>query len=157
MNERRMRFRVGFAIMAMLLIAAIFYLILRNPFEHSVGRTICIKFNKAPGVAQDTPIHKAGILIGRVKDVKLVDDDTHVLVTAEIDNGYQVYSDEECMVTSSLLTRNASLEFVKNPGFHGKRSPIEPGTPPYPARRPQTCRTHGRPAEAGPRDHDHPQ
>ena len=86
MNERSMQFKVGVAVLAMFLMAAI--LVVRftgdNPWRRT--NTFYIKFDKAPRVARETPIVKAGIHIGRVQNVKFADDDTKILVTAEIEH-----------------------------------------------------------------------
>ena len=67
-----MQFRVGVMILATILIAAILVLLFMgsSPLLHGTY-TIYIKFNDAPGVTRDTPVRKAGIRIGRVRDVQL--------------------------------------------------------------------------------------
>ena len=86
MNERIMQFRVGVMILATILIAAILVLLFMgsSPLLHGTY-TIYIKFSEAPGVTRDTPVRKAGIRIGRVRNVQFADDDSGVIVTAEID------------------------------------------------------------------------
>ena len=86
MNERIMQFRVGVMILATILIAAILVLLFMgsSPLLHGTY-TIYIKFSDAPGVTRDTPVRKAGIRIGRVRNVQFADDDAGVIVTAEID------------------------------------------------------------------------
>lgn len=127
MNERIMQFRVGVMILAAILIAAILVLMSKEGSSPLLrGKyTIKIRFDKAPGVARDTPVRKAGILIGRVRDVQFVDDDAGVIVTAEIENDRPLYSDEQCKVTSSFPMNDAALEFVKNPNFSGAKVPIQ--------------------------------
>ena len=104
MNERIMQFRVGVMILATILIAAILVLLFMgsSPLLHGTY-TIYIKFSEAPGVTRDTPVRKAGIRIGRVRDVQFADDDAGVIVTAEIDRDRHLYSNEQCRATSSLL------------------------------------------------------
>ncbi len=128
MNERIMQFRVGVMILATILIAAILVLLFMgtSPLLHGTY-TIYVKFNEAPGVTRDTPVRKDGIRIGRVSNVQFADDDTGVLVTAEIDRDRRLYSNEQCKATSSLLMGDAILEFVRNPNVQGERTPIENG------------------------------
>ncbi|MGO9115464.1 MAG: MlaD family protein, partial [Thermoguttaceae bacterium] len=128
MNERIMQFRVGVMILATILIAAILVLLFMgtSPLLHGTY-TIYIKFNDAPGVTRDTPVRKAGIRIGRVSNVQFADDDTGVIVTAEIDRDRRLYSNEQCKATNSLLMGDATLEFVRTANFPGEKVPIENG------------------------------
>ena len=50
--------------------------------------TIFVRFPQAPAVTIDTPIHKSGILVGRVTDVDLLEDG-NVVVTASISDEYR--------------------------------------------------------------------
>ena len=128
MNERIMQFRVGVMIVATLLIAAILAVLFQGsqPLFRNTYR-IYIKFDQAPGVTRDTPVRKAGILVGRVQDVKLVDDDSKVIVAADIDSNRTLYSDESCAVTNSLLTGDAVLEFVRETNLPAQREQVKPG------------------------------
>ena len=128
MNERIMQFRVGVMILATILIAAILVLLFMgsSPLLHGTY-TIYIKFNDAPGVTRDTPVRKAGIRIGRVRNVQFADDDTGVIVTAEIDRDRHLYDNEQCKATSSLLMGDASLEFVRIANFQGEKAEIKDG------------------------------
>jgi phospholipid/cholesterol/gamma-HCH transport system substrate-binding protein len=89
--------------------------------------TIYIKFSDAPGVTRDTPVRKAGIRIGRVRNIQFADDDTGVIVTAEIDRNRRLYDDEQCRAANSLLMGDASLEFVRVAGFRGEKTEIKEG------------------------------
>ena len=95
--------------------------------NHAPAYEIYIKFNDALGVTRDTPVRKAGIRIGHVRDVRFADDDIGVIVTAEIDRDRQLYNNEECMVTAPLLMGDALLEFVRIPNFQGEKVQIENG------------------------------
>ncbi len=128
MNERSMQFRVGVMILATILFAAILVLLFvgSSPmFQRTY--TIYIKFSSAPGVTKDTPVRKAGIRIGRVRNVQLADDDSGVIVTADIDQTRRLFNDEQCKATSSLLMGDASLEFVQIPNFHGEKVTVDDG------------------------------
>ncbi len=128
MNERIMQFRVGVMILASILIGAILVLLIRGPSPLFNGTyTVYVKFNDAPGVTRDTPVRKAGIRIGRVRNVQFADDDTGVIVTADIDRDRRIYDNEQCKATSSLLMGDASLEFVRNAAFKGEKTEIKDG------------------------------
>jgi len=129
MNERIMQFRVGVMVLATILIATILVLLFMGstPLLHGTY-TIFIKFNDAPGVTRDTPVRKAGIRIGRVRDVQFADNDAGVIVTAEIDRDRRLHNDEQCRATSSLLMGDAWLEFVRVANFQGEKTPLENGT-----------------------------
>src|ERR1700722_6178659 len=97
MNERVMQFRVGVFILAAILSATILVLLFMGSTPFLYGRyVIYIKFSEAPGVTADTPVRKSGIRIGRVRNVQFSDDDTGVIVTAEIDHERTLYNDEQC-------------------------------------------------------------
>ncbi len=72
MNERQMQFRVGVVVFATMIIGGLLAT-LSGPLTTSWlpwGRrsyVVGIKVDKAPGVDQNTPVRKNGILIGRVK------------------------------------------------------------------------------------------
>ncbi len=129
MNERIMQFRVGVMILATILIAGILVLLFMgtSPLLHRTY-TIYVKFSDAPGVSRDTPVRKDGIRIGRVSNVQFADDDTGVIVTAEIDDNRRLYTNEQCKSSNSLLMGDASLEFVRMANFQGEKVPIENGT-----------------------------
>ena len=128
MNERNMPFRVGVMLLATFLIALILLLSKGPSFLLPGKNTIYIKFDKAPGVMRNTPVHKAGILIGRVQDVRFADHDTKVIVTADIDNDRHVYSDEQCRVTNSFPMGDAALEIVPIPNFQGEPTELKSGS-----------------------------
>jgi phospholipid/cholesterol/gamma-HCH transport system substrate-binding protein len=128
MNERIMQFRVGVMVLATVLITMILLLLIRGPSPLFHGTyTIYIKFNDAPGVTRDTPVRKAGIRIGHVRNVQFADDDTGVIVTADIDQDRRLYTNEQCKATSSLLMGDATLEFVRTANFIGEKAEIQNG------------------------------
>jgi phospholipid/cholesterol/gamma-HCH transport system substrate-binding protein len=119
-----MQFRVGVMILATILIALIIVSVFMGTSPLGTY-TIYIKFKYAQGVLANTPIRKAGIRIGRVRDVTF--DDTGVTVTADIENSRHLESDEQCRVTNSFPMGDASLEFVRIPNFPGGKVEIQPG------------------------------
>lgn len=73
--------------------------------------TIFLRFPQAPGVTVDTPVRKHGVLIGRVSDVKLLDEGG-VLLTVWIESIYKLRRNEVCRISTSSLLGDAVLEFV---------------------------------------------
>ena len=128
MNERVMQFRVGVVILTTFLITAILVVSFVGTTPLFKGKyTIYIKFSEAPGVTSDTPIRKAGIRIGQVRNVQFGENDEGVIVTAEIDRDRHIYKDEECRAMSSLLLGDSSLEFVHLRGTPHDRTEIKNG------------------------------
>ena len=131
-DERLMQLRVGFMVLGTLLITAILVVMFGELPDLIHGEyTIHVTFDEAPGVTEDTPVHKSGILIGRVTDVSFAKDeddreDTRVVVKAAIQAKRKLYHNEVCSVRSSVL-RDASLEFVRSPDADLPRDPILDG------------------------------
>ncbi len=131
-DERLMQLRVGFMVLGTLLITAILIVMFGELPDLIYGEyTIYVTFDKAPGVSEDTPVHKSGILIGRVTDVSFAKDeagreDTRVVVTAAIQGKRKLYHNEICYVQSSLLG-DASLEFIRSPDPSLSKAPILDG------------------------------
>ena len=121
MDERLMQFRIGVMVLATILITVILSLLFgpqadfTNVFQLNKKCTIKIKFDEAPGVRENTPIQKSGIVIGRVTAVELVDDGAAAMVVARIDDGMKLFDDETCRINRSLLG-DSVLEFIKVPG-----------------------------------------
>jgi phospholipid/cholesterol/gamma-HCH transport system substrate-binding protein len=124
MNDRVMQFRVGAVVLATSIISAIL-VTLNSPSPKGLallGRGsyhITIELDQAPGIGPNTPVHKNGLLIGRVSSVDDLDD--RVAVRAAIDNGRKLYPQYACQVRTSVLG-DATIEFVARP--------VPPGTPP---------------------------
>lgn len=119
MNERVLQFRVGVFVLAAILVAVILMLAFvgSNPLFKG-GFTINVRFSDAPGVTRGTPVRKAGIRIGQVRSVTLGNNDQEVDVLVDIEGGHEIYSNEQCVVRTSLLG-DAYLDWVKNPNYHG--------------------------------------
>jgi len=127
MDERVMQFRVGVMFLATLIITAIL-LVMFGQLPNMIGNyTVQVRFNDAGGVTKGSPIRKSGILIGRVKDVQLIEGDSKVMVTAEIQTDKILYQNEECYITRDLLGDTA-MTFVRShrPGL--SKDPVAPGT-----------------------------
>jgi phospholipid/cholesterol/gamma-HCH transport system substrate-binding protein len=121
MDERMMQFRVGVMVLATLLITAIL-VVMFGKAPTMLGRytTIRVAFQYAPGVTEGTPVRKSGILIGRVTGVKLVEDvkllekNIGVIVTAEIQQDTPLYANEHCEIVRELVG-DVYLAFVPDP------------------------------------------
>lgn len=129
MDERIVAFRVGVTVLSTILMAAILTLAFGDiPSLTHGSYTIYIKFKDAPGVGEDTPIRKSGILIGRVTHLDFADDG-QVLVTAAIEGNRKLDRNEVCFVRTSLLG-DAMLQF--QPGDATAQTPGEPAPPKVP-------------------------
>ncbi len=128
MDERMMQFRVGVVVVFVGLIAA-FLTLLFGHFPASFGRRtypIHIEFAQAPGIDRETPVRKAGILIGRVTKVDLHDEPVGVTVTAEINDGVKIWKNEGVRVATGLLG-DSELQVVPLPDASLPKAPVQPG------------------------------
>ena len=126
-----MQFRVGVLVAATILITLIliglfgesprFFQNLAHP-----QKTFNVRFPTAPNVEKDTPIRKSGILIGRVADVKLLDEGG-VEVVAKIDSDRTIRRNEVCRITSANFLGEAMLEFVPSTDRTASDDPITDG------------------------------
>jgi phospholipid/cholesterol/gamma-HCH transport system substrate-binding protein len=125
MNDRKMQFRVGVVVLLTVLIAMILVMI-NGPLPTGWlpwGQQqyyIKIELSGAPGVGPGTPVHKNGLLVGRVKSV--ADTGDHVEVTAAIDQQCKLYSNTECVLRVSVLG-DATIEFISRPSRPGEEAP----------------------------------
>ena len=113
-------FRTGITVLASILAAVILSLLFgpqgdfADVFQLNKKYTIRIEFEEAPGVRENTPIKKSGIVIGRVATVELLDQGRAALVVARIDDGMKIFDNEVCRINRSLLG-DSDLEFIKVP------------------------------------------
>lgn len=126
MDERIMQLRIGLMVLFTAAIVALLLFLFsgENTFVQVFQRkqVFYIQFPEAPQVTRDTPVHKSGIRIGRVREVRLADEvtdmelapGTGVVVTVEIDQNRKIFSDETCRIKRNLLG-DAVLEFVRTP------------------------------------------
>ena len=73
MDDRVLRLRVGVVVLAAALITA--FLVARFgdlPLMGTGTYTVYIKFPKAPGVSEGTPVRTSGVQIGRVRRILLL-------------------------------------------------------------------------------------
>ena len=89
-------------------------------------KTIFIRFPNAPGVTVDTPVRKSGVLVGRVQEVKLLDDGG-VQVTAKVDANRRLRRNETCRISTENVLGDAMLEFVPSGETGASTEQIEDG------------------------------
>lgn len=120
-----MQFRVGVMFLATFIIVGILLVMFGKLPDYVGYNSVQIQFDNAGGIAKGTPIRKSGILIGRVKDVQLTQDDSKVLVTADIQKDKTIYQNEVCTISRDLLGDTA-LVFATPKESAFPRHPIDP-------------------------------
>ena len=116
MNERQMQFRVGVVVFATMIIGGLLAT-LSGPLTTSwlpwgpSNTSVGIKVDKAPGVDQNTPVRKNGILIGRVKSIE--EQAGGMLLKAEINSNRPLYADYEPHIRTTVIG-DATIDFVSN-------------------------------------------
>lgn len=112
MDERVLYFRVGVVVVASVTITIVLVMLFGAwPNVLESRYPVHIKFPEAPGVTVDTPVRKSGVLIGRVTEVRLLDEGG-VQVSADINAKYKLRQNESCRISSGSLFGDAVLEFV---------------------------------------------
>lgn len=127
MDERVIQFRVGVMVLATIIITLILVLLFgERQALFQAKQTYYIKFPEATGVSRNSPIQLSGIVIGRVTDVQLAEDNG-ALITAEIDSKYQIRQNQVCRIGTSLLG-DATLRFVRSNDPSMSNTPVPPGS-----------------------------
>ena len=127
MDDRVLRLRVGVVVLAAALITA--FLVARFgdlPLPGAGTYTVYVKFPKAPGVTEGTPVRISGVPIGRVTRIELLEP-TGVRVVTEIQNGRKILDSYSCWITSSSVLGDSVLEFVPPDPPIATARPIEGG------------------------------
>jgi phospholipid/cholesterol/gamma-HCH transport system substrate-binding protein len=123
MDDRVLRLRVGVVVLAAALITA--FLVARFgdlPLPGAGTYTVYIRFPRAPGVTEGTPVRMSGVQIGRVQRIELLQP-TGVRVETEIDRGRTILDSDTCWITTASVLGDSVLEFVPP-------DPIPPGAKP---------------------------
>jgi phospholipid/cholesterol/gamma-HCH transport system substrate-binding protein len=126
MDERVMQFRVGVFFLGALIAAAILLALFGKLPKYIGSYPVQVRFENAGGITKDTPVRKSGILIGRVGDIELTDEDEKVLVKLDIQKGKTVYEDEKPYITRDLLGDTA-IVFVPSKRKGAPHKPLESG------------------------------
>jgi phospholipid/cholesterol/gamma-HCH transport system substrate-binding protein len=128
MDDRVLRLRVGVVVLAAALITA--FLVARFgdlPLPGGGTYTIYVRFPRAPGVTQGSPVRMSGVQIGRVTRLELLQP-TGVRVTAEIDSGRAILDSDACWITSASVLGDSVLEFVPPDRVPPTAKELEGGT-----------------------------
>jgi len=108
MDDRWVQFRVGlFVVLAMIVLGLLIFL---NSEGWTSQYSLLVKARTAPGVTQNTPIRRNGILIGRVGSVRSEDD--HVEIIMRINDSAGVYQKEICSIGTDSFLGDAAIEIV---------------------------------------------
>ena len=127
MDERILQFKVGVVVLAAFFVTGILAVIFGlGPAILTSQYTVYINFEEAPGVTAGTPVRQSGVLIGRVKKVELPDGGG-VRVTANIDSGRKLWTDQGVRVGSGSLLGDAVLEFIPSDQPNLKHEPVTDG------------------------------
>ncbi|MEA1950099.1 MAG: MlaD family protein [Planctomycetota bacterium] len=111
MNERKMQFRLGVLVVAVVLILAIMVLLLGTPETFKQGFPVRVKFENAGGVEMGTPVRNSGILIGRVSTVDLAENGG-AIVTVKMDKGRKLLPNQTFRVAFTSVLGDVQLEVV---------------------------------------------
>jgi phospholipid/cholesterol/gamma-HCH transport system substrate-binding protein len=128
MDDRVLRLRVGVVVLAAAMITA--FLVARFgdlPLFGASTYTVYVRFPRAPGVTEGTPVRMSGVQIGRVIRLELLKP-TGVRVVTEIDRGRTVLDSDACWITSASVLGDSVLEFVPPDPTVPDARPIEDGT-----------------------------
>jgi phospholipid/cholesterol/gamma-HCH transport system substrate-binding protein len=128
MDDRVLRIRVGVVVLAAALITA--FLVARFgdlPLPGGGTYTIFVRFPRAPGVTQGTPVRMSGVQIGRVTALELLQP-TGVRVVAEIDRNRTILDSDACWITSASVLGDSVVEFVPPDTIPPGSQPLESGT-----------------------------
>jgi phospholipid/cholesterol/gamma-HCH transport system substrate-binding protein len=123
MDDRVLRLRVGVVVLAAALITA--FLVARFgdlPLPGAGTYTVYIRFPRAPGVTQGSPVRMSGVQIGRVTSLELLHP-TGMRVVTEIDRSRTILDSDACWITSASVLGDSVLEFVPP-------DPVPPGAKP---------------------------
>lgn len=112
MNERKMQFRLGVLVVAVVLIAAIMIMLLGTPDTFKQGYPLKVSFQNAGGVEVGTPVRHSGILIGRVVSVDLAEDGGAV-VTLSIDHDRKILPHQTFRIALTSVLGDVQLEVTR--------------------------------------------
>jgi phospholipid/cholesterol/gamma-HCH transport system substrate-binding protein len=128
MDDRVLRLRVGVVVLAAALITA--FLVARFgdlPIPGGGTYTIYVRFPRAPGVTEGSPVRMSGVQIGRVTSLDLLQP-SGVRVRAEIDRDRTILDSDACWITSASVLGDAVIEFVSPDRVPPGAQALENGT-----------------------------
>jgi phospholipid/cholesterol/gamma-HCH transport system substrate-binding protein len=112
MEERVLQFRVGVVVVAAAIITVVLVMLFGAwPNVWQRRYEIHVKFPEAPGITVETPVRKSGVLIGRVSNVRLLEEGG-VLVSIRVFDQFKLRRHETCRIGTGSLLGDAVVEFV---------------------------------------------
>jgi len=113
MEENRFRFGVGVLVVAAVGVFVILtFLFGAFPSLLTRDHTLIARFDEAPGISTNTAVLRDGVKIGRVSDIRLVEDGVRITMEIEPDKmPSRQYVPR--VSTGSFVTGEANLEFVR--------------------------------------------
>ncbi|MDR1052920.1 MAG: MlaD family protein [Planctomycetaceae bacterium] len=132
MNNRHKELWVGVTVLTAIisLIVLAIYFGKGESVRFGEEYTIKVRFQRTPGITKRSPVYKSGIKIGVVSNVELVDEDREVEITIRLPEARKIYTNEECRVRQTMITGDATLEFVKDINFKGEIELVGRDSPP---------------------------
>jgi phospholipid/cholesterol/gamma-HCH transport system substrate-binding protein len=125
MDDRVLRLRVGVVVLAAALITA--FLVARFgdlPLLGTGTYTVYIKFPKAPGVTEGTPVRTSGVQIGRVRRIELLKP-TGVQIETEINDEHVLLDSGSFWINSASVLGDAVIDYVPIVPTPQNAQPIE--------------------------------
>ena len=120
MDDRAIHFRLGlFVVIATTALMTLFLVYLFGELPSRGRKTIHVRFDNVTGVAEETPVRKNGILVGRVRKMQPVENG--VVLTLSVDSRWKLFENEVCRIGSDNLFGDSVLEFVSS-GARGASS-----------------------------------
>lgn len=113
MSDRAQEFRVGVVTLVIAGVAAVLGTVgagVSLPIGQS-SYQIKIRTDRAPGVGENTPVRKDGVVIGRVDSAEFLPEGG-VLITADIQPGAPIYQTDVCRIRPSSLFGDAVINFA---------------------------------------------
>jgi phospholipid/cholesterol/gamma-HCH transport system substrate-binding protein len=132
MVDRKREFQIGLMVIgatAALFVLAILFAKDDIPFFSERGRALPpIEFETAPGITPGSPVYKSGVLIGRVEEVRLVNDSSGVEVYVQLEGDNIIYQHETPHLVRDLLG-DSRIEFVWGE-YEGEKVEVKSDSPP---------------------------
>ncbi len=129
MSNRAQEFRVGVVTLVISGVAAMlatFGAGVSLPFGSSPYQ-IKIRTDRAPGVGENTPVRKDGVVIGRVASAEFLPEGG-VLITADIQPGAPIYQSDTASIRPSSLFGDAVINFAYSGAGNTPPQRLQPGS-----------------------------
>lgn len=113
MDDHAIHFRVGlFVVIASTALTCLLMVYLFGEMPNGRHKTIYVRFDNVTGVAEESPVRKNGILVGRVRRMQPVDNG--VVLTLAIDKRWKLLESEVCRIGSDSLFGDSVIEFISS-------------------------------------------